>query len=68
MFEIIAQDAFALSEYEHNEPEPVEIKQLLGVYTEQPSEYKGVSDEVLRGYGVVDWKENVDLNIDLNCF
>ena len=54
MFEIIAQDAFALSEYEHNEPEPVEIKQLLGVYTEQPSEYKGVSDEVLRGYGVVD--------------
>ena len=54
MFEIIAQDAFALSEYEHDEPEPVEMKQLLGVYTEQPSEYKGVSDEELRGYGVVD--------------
>ena len=57
MFEIIAQDAFALSEFEHDEPdeqEQEEMKRTLGVYTEQLLEYKYLADEVLDGYGVVD--------------
>ena len=57
MFEIIAQDAFALSEFEHDEPdeqEQEEMKRSLGVYTEQLPEYKYLADEVLEGYGVVD--------------
>ena len=57
MFEIIAQDAFALSEYENDEPdeqEQAEMKRSLGVYTEQLPEYKYLADEVLEGYGVVD--------------
>lgn len=56
MFEIIAQDAFALSEFEHDEPdeqEQAEMKRSLGVYTEQLPEYKYLADEVLEGYGVV---------------
>ena len=56
MFEIIAQDAFALSEFEHDEPdeqEQVEMRQSLGVYTEQLPEYKYLADEVLKGYGVL---------------
>ena len=55
MFEIIAQDAFALSEYEHDEPdeqEQAEMKRLLGVYAKQLPEYKYLADEVLEGYGV----------------
>ena len=57
MFEIIAQDAFALSEYEHDEPdeqEQEEMNRLLGVYTGQLPEYQYLADEVLKGYGVVD--------------
>ena len=57
MFEIIAQDAFALSEFEHDEPdeqEQVEMRRLLEVYKEQLPEYKHLADEVLEGYGVVD--------------
>ena len=56
MFEIIAQDAFALSEFEHDEPdeqEQVEMRRSLGVYTEQLPEYKYLADEVLKGYGVL---------------
>ena len=56
MFEIIAQDAFALSEFEHDEPdeqEQAEMKRSLGVYTEQLPEYKYLADEVLEGYGVL---------------
>ena len=56
MFEIIAQDAFALSEFEHDEPdeqEQEEMKRSLGVYTEQLPEYKYLADEVLKGYGIV---------------
>ena len=56
MFEIIAQDAFALSEFEHDEPdeqEQTEMKRSLGVYTEQLPEYKYLADEVLEGYGVL---------------
>ena len=51
MFEIIAQDAFALSEFEHDEPdeqELMEMKRSLGVYTEQLPEYKYLADEVLK--------------------
>ena len=57
MFEIIAQDAFALSEFEHDEPdekEQAEMKRLLGVYAEQLPEYQYLVDEVLKGYGVLD--------------
>ena len=57
MFEIIAQDAFTLSEFEHDEPdeqEQEEMKRSLGVYTGQLLEYKYLADEVLKGYGVVD--------------
>ena len=55
MFEIIAQDAFALSEFEHDVPdeqEQAEMKRALGAYTEQLPEYKNLADEVLKGYGV----------------
>ena len=55
MFEIIAQDAFALSEFEHDVPdeqEQAEMKRALGAYTEQLPEYKNLADEVLEGYGV----------------
>ena len=56
VFEIIAQDAFALSEFEHDEPdeqEQAEMKRSLGVYTEQLPAYKYLADEVLEGDGVV---------------
>ena len=55
MFEIIAQDAFALSEFEHDVPdeqEQAEMKRALGAYTEQLPKYKNLADEVLKGYGV----------------
>lgn len=57
MFVIMAQDAFSLSEYEHDEPdeqEQAEMKQLLEVYAKQLPEYKYLADEVLEEYGVVD--------------
>ena len=57
MFEISAQDAFARSEFEHDEPdeqEQAEMKRSLRIYTEQLPEYKYLADEVLEGYGVVD--------------
>ena len=57
MFEIIAQDAFALSEYEHDEPdeqEQAEMKRSLRVYTEQLPEYRYLVDEMLEEYGVLE--------------
>ena len=54
MFEIIAQDAFALSKYEHDEQEQEEMKRLLGVYVEKLPEYEGLANKVLEGYGVLD--------------